>query len=113
MILTREITWTAKGNFIETDWTDLQDGPEKFIRVIGSASASQAADVISAIAKFRQTSTAFVITNAVKIDGIENADTIHEMTLERLASVNVLEELLTLLTPEECAAVKALLETKE
>ena len=55
----------------EIDWRNLAGADHtKFIRVTGKAEISEASDVIAAIAKFRQMSSAFVISNAVAVDGI-------------------------------------------
>lgn len=53
--------------YIELPWTDLQVTPHKFVRVIGEATTEQAAQVVTAVAKFRAISPALVIGNAVQI----------------------------------------------
>lgn len=67
-------TWFHGGEFgyQALDWHELTEAPEsaKFIRIVGDATNAEAAQVIDAIHKFRQRSQAFVVTNAVKIDGI-------------------------------------------
>lgn len=66
-------TWRADGaeGFAQVDWRSLDpDCPAKFIRIVGDAVNAQAASVIDSIHRFRQKSSAFVITNAVKIEGI-------------------------------------------
>lgn len=97
--------------YMEVDWKDLVDnGPEvDFIRVTGEATAEQAADVVNAVAKLRQNSSAFVITNAVKIDGIAEMDSLAELSLEEVSTFNVREALLAELTEEERVVVKELL----
>ncbi len=74
-------TWQhgAEAGYEQVPWELLAeyptDGGAGFIRVMGSATANQAGDCISAIAKFRTKSSAFVVTNGVKIEGIaENSD---------------------------------------
>lgn len=64
--------WSDRDNgYLALDWRNLDpDCPAKFIRVVGDAVNAEAAAVIDAIHKFRQKSSAFVITNAVKIEGI-------------------------------------------
>lgn len=85
------VTWSNTGEhgYREVNWRELDDlklrcvfepdvedsgapleYPPKFIRVSGEATAAEGAAVISAISKFRQKSDAFVITNAVSIDGV-------------------------------------------
>lgn len=79
-------TWSRSGNaeqigYCEIDWRELGSTPENvqigggFIKIVGKASANEAGECISAIAKFRAKSGAFVITNGVKIEGVmDNAD---------------------------------------
>lgn len=72
-------SWEAKDNYAELDWRSLpQDSPAKFIRVVGDAVNAEAAQVIDAIHRFRQKSNAFVITNAVKIEGIADIESLPE-----------------------------------
>lgn len=76
--LTKVQTWAAGGvnGYAQIDWRDLagHTGEQSFLRVSGEAKSSEAAEVINAIAKFRQRSKAFVISNAVAIDGIVSAE---------------------------------------
>ncbi len=95
-------------NFQEQDWQNLQNGP-RFVRVTGKASAQQAGDVIAAIARFRATSDAFVITNAVEIAGLDDNESL-SVSLEQIKAFSVMDALLEILTPEEGAVVKKLME---
>ena len=88
----RARTWQARGNFAMQDWRALVDDGSKFIRVVGEASAAEAADVVSAIAKFRNKAKALVITNAVKVEGTADGEHI-QITLEEVKSFNVLDEI--------------------
>lgn len=105
-------TWSRKGNYAEQDWRSLTDSGEKFIRVVGDAVATEAADVVSAIAKFRNKSKALVITNAVKVEGAADGEQI-QITLEQVKSFDVLSALLECLDEREQGVVKALLSSKE
>ena len=100
------LTWDAQHSFSEQDWRNLEDRGE-FIRVVGKASAEQAADVVSTIAKFRNKAKALVITNAVDIEGVEDGEQI-EISVEKLKTFNVFEALLEVLDPPEQEKVKAL-----
>jgi hypothetical protein len=100
-------TWEAAGNYSEQDWRALEDRGE-FIRVIGTATADEAAQVVSAISKFRSTAKALVITNAVQIEGCDDTEQI-AANLEEINSFSVLGALLEILTPEEGVVVKKLL----
>ena len=76
-VLTKVPTWATDipNGYIQIDWRELSEyaGAAGFIRVAGAALATEAADVIGTLAKFRQRSPAFVVTNAVAIDGIVQA----------------------------------------
>lgn len=97
-----------EGVFAEQGWQNLTEGPQ-FVRVTGKASAQQASDVIAAISRFRASSNAFVITNAVQIEGVDDEEMILA-SLEELQGFSVLSALLEILTPEEGVTVKKLLE---
>lgn len=105
-------TWHREGNYAEQDWRDLKDDGSKFIRVVGDAVATEAADVVSAIAKFRNKSKALVITNAVKVEGAADGEQI-QITLEQVKSFDVLSALLECLDEREQGVVKNLLSSKE
>jgi len=93
-------TWQAEGDFAELDWRDLHDTGARFIRTVGEATAAEAAQVVNAISRFRSTSSALVITNAVKIEGVADGE---QLTLshEQVTSFNVREALREYLTDEE------------
>jgi len=98
-------TWSheSEHGYRQIDWTELTDIPDdvKFVRVAGSAESSQAAEVITTIAKLRSKSQAFVITNAVSIAGVAGMDDLVENNLTEIKSFNVLEALLDLMEPIE------------
>ncbi len=111
-------TWTpedADGWYAEVDWRELTAVSEEgrgFIRVEGSALASEAADVIKAISAFRQKSQAFVVTNAVKVETLEGLEDA-AASIEDVRSVNVLEMLKEMLDPAQRAAIEKLFEQEE
>lgn len=107
--LTRVRTWTAEGNYSEQDWRSLKDDGSKFIRVVGEASAAEAADVVTAISKFRGKSKALVVTNAVQVEGVADSESI-QVTLEQVKAFDVLGALLECLDEREQGIVKKLLE---
>lgn len=62
---------SSKDNeYIELPWDALVPTPHKFVRVIGNATADQASQVVTKIAKFRALSQAFVVSNAVNIESM-------------------------------------------
>lgn len=104
-------TWSAEKDFAEIDWRDLADTGARFIRVTGSASAAEAAQVVTAIAKFRSVSTALVITNAVTVEGQDSTEEIN-LTHEQISNFNIMEALLKLFTPEEVTKIKQVMENR-
>lgn len=104
-------TWSAKGDaggYVEVEWDNLDIGNADFIRVVGKVEASQSADVIKAISKLRQTTNAFVITNAVKVEAVDGMDELAE-SVEDIRAVNVIELLMEQLDPDQQVVVRALL----
>ena len=85
-------TYRVADIYVELDWRDAADyaGDAKFIRIKGEATSAQASEVVDAIHKFRQKSKAFVVGNAVKVDGIVEIDELPE-TFEAAARFNVMK----------------------
>jgi hypothetical protein len=111
-------TWSddaTEGWFARIDWRELGAVEEEgrgFIRVEGTATESEAADVIKAISAFRQRSKSFVVTNAVKVDQADSLDDV-AASIEDIRNVSVLELLLEQLDDAQQAAVRKLLGEKE
>lgn len=89
-------TWNAKESFCEIDWHELADAGGQFIRVTGRVQANEAATVIERIARYRRTSTAFVIANAVKVPTASGRDVAQE-SLASLKAFDVEAMLLSML----------------
>jgi len=92
-------TWQAEGDYSEQDWRELVD-TGRFIRVVGEAAASEAGAVTTAISRFRAAASALVITNAVKIAGIDDAEQL-ALSHEEVTAFSVRDALRPLLTDEE------------
>lgn len=98
--------------FKVVDWRsiDLDElEPYSFIRVEGNATSEEAADMVSTVAKLRQKSSAFVITNAVKVDGVAQMESLAEMSMENVSKFDIMEALLEELDEREREVVKGLL----
>lgn len=110
--LTRVKTWTRLDpghGYAEIDWRTLDQGDAQgFIRVVGEAKAAEASDVINAIAKFRQKSTAFVITNNVKVEGMVEAEAL-PASFEAAKRFDVTEYIRKHLTVDEMKQVEELM----
>lgn len=99
------------GWFGEIDWRELKDVTETdrgFIRVTGEAGAAEAAMVIKEISAFRQRAQSFVVTNAVKIEGVEASEE-ELVTQEDIRQVDVIALLLELVDEPQAARICELL----
>jgi hypothetical protein len=111
-------TWKAAGSYVEMDWRDLvtttkattnqANWPVEFIRVAGKAAAIEASAVIATVSKLRQKSQAYVVANAVKIEGIGDMSEITQ-AVEEMKEVDVLDYLCGELEPEQAKVVRDLL----
>jgi DNA repair exonuclease SbcCD nuclease subunit len=98
--------------YAEVDWQDISSAyldNSKFIRVTGDCTAEQAADMVSRVSKLRQGSPAFVVSNAVKIEGVAQMEGLADLTTENISKFDVLGALLEELTEKEAEVVKELL----
>lgn len=98
----RRVDWQAYA------YTGSEDDT-KFIRVEGEATANQAADVVTAIAWARKMRNAFVITNAVKVEGSAMLEGLPE-SLEKAKEFDVMAAVLELLDDEERTVVQKLMQ---
>lgn len=108
------VTQRMEDVFCEVDWRDLGNGPfilKHFYRIVGEASAAEAADVVSAIAKFRQECCAdvFAISNAVKVEGHVALDEAAVSTIESVKAFDVVSAIMEKLEPREVEVVKGLI----
>ena len=104
-------TWDAAEDYTEMDWREIDvEATERFIRIVGDASAAEAEAAMSAIAKFRQKSPALVIGNAVKVEGVSvDMEGFEGSVGEAVKSFNVLEALLLQLEEDEAVVVRRLM----
>lgn len=107
-----ELTTWSKDTFYpftRIDWTEIDRAKdlEGFIRIEGHATMNQAADVVQAISSLRSKSKAFIIANAVKVDGIADLDALPQ-EFEAATAFDVLAFIKQNLTPEEWAVVEKL-----
>lgn len=115
--VTKVQTWDyaeERHGYSQIDWRELgalAADVVSFIKVTGTASANEAGDCISAIAKFRAKSQAFVITNGVKIEGIVDNESLPE-AFEAAKAFDVLAFINGNLDAEQQAVVAKLLEVQ-
>lgn len=111
--LTKVPTWGRAGEagYGEVDWRDVGVNAigesVKFIRVVGEAEASEAAEVMNVISKLRTKSSAFVITNAVKIAGVADCAALPE-SFEATSKFEVMDFIEQHVEPEEFKVVMEL-----
>jgi flavin-binding protein dodecin len=91
--------------YAEVDWTQPVPSNKQFIRITGTAEASQAAEVTEAIAFAREHSDAFVISNAVSIQECDNGNV---QTIEDIHKFDLMSTLKEHLTEAEYRKVAAL-----
>lgn len=98
-------------NFAEIDWQHLADTPAdlKFIRVAGKATSEQAAEVVGAIDGLRRTHSAYVISNAVSIDGISEFGELTSVTFEDVTKFDVMGLLMEEFSDKERDVLRSLL----
>lgn len=96
----------------EVNWRDLRDAYTDcggFYKITGTASANEAGDCISAIAKFRTRSRAFIVTNGVHIEGVAANEDLPE-SFEATKAFDVMEFIYSNLDSDQQAAVRKLME---
>jgi hypothetical protein len=103
-------TWNTENSFYRVDWREIDTVPAdaQFIRVEGQAELEEAAEAVKLIGKLRQSHSAFVISNAVKVrqDELSQEDV---ESLEDVKKFDILKYLLESLTEDQAKKVKELL----
>ena len=100
-------TWSRLGDYgyVEIDWRELFTtavaASVKFTRVTGNATAAEAEAVVDAVAKYRAEANAFVVSNAVKIEGMAEMNAVGAVNAEAVKGFDVLSALLQELTERE------------
>ena len=104
--------WQREPVYFDIDWrhTDMQFEGAHFIRVSGTASTNEAEAAINAVNQLRKRSTAFVVSNAVRVDGLAEMDQLSGLSFEEVTAFDVLGALCEELTPEEAKVVKELIQ---
>lgn len=94
-------------DLIEQDWKSLEITDHRFVRVVGEATQAEAAQVVSAISKFRAKSPALVVSNSVNLaldDGLGD----FARNLEAVTAFDVWKALGEVLQPADMAILKGL-----
>ena len=77
----------------------------KFVRIVGACTATEAPQVIRAIAYYRKKSEAFIVSNAVKIEGLLAMEDLPD-NMEDAKSFDALEALFSMLAEEHVSVIK-------
>jgi len=107
------VTWQDKGSYFEVDWAKLDLIPEEaqFVRVKGEATDEQAASVMEAISTLRKKHGAFVITNAVVVNG-RALDVSALEAVEQVQQFDVTEFLFDNLTKAQADYLRSMLKER-
>lgn len=106
-VIRHEVVATKENDYTEQPWTNPTVTDHKFVKIVGSATAEQAAQVVSAIAKFRAISPAFVVANGVQIEAQSGAEGFGE-SLESVRAFDVMAALGELLSRDEMIVLQEL-----
>ena len=93
-------TWDAS-NYVELDWRNPEPSEAQFVRFSGHCKPEEAADMADTIARYRRSSEAFVVANAVKVGEDTEGNELALNSLEAISKFNVIEALRDHLAPEE------------
>jgi UDP-2,3-diacylglucosamine pyrophosphatase LpxH len=107
--LKKLVSWNRDTDYLEVDWRELDGTQADFVRVVGDATNAEAANVVDALHRFRQKSDAFVVGNAVKIEGIADIGDLPE-TFEVAKKFDVMEFIYSRLDEKEAQAIKKIAE---
>jgi hypothetical protein len=108
-VIREHVTWEDKGSYFEVDWAKLDQipGTAQFVRVKGEATDEQAAAVLEGISQLRKKHSAFVISNAVVVNG-RSLDVSSLEAIEQVQQFDVLEFLYSNLSGEQVEYLKKL-----
>lgn len=95
-------TWQDAGSYFECPWQEVERVPEtaQFVRIKGTAEATEASLVLETISQLRKRHSAFVISNAVVVDG-RALDVTAADSFDAVEKFNVMEHLLPLMANDE------------
>lgn len=107
-------TWRDAGSYFEVDWSKLDQIPQdaQFVRVKGTATDEQAAAVLEGISALRRKHSAFVVTNAVVVNG-RSLDVSALETVDQVQQFDVTEFLFDNLTKDQVDYLRPMLKERE
>ena len=100
-------TWDTS-NYQEIDWRNPEPSKAQFVRFVGRCKPEEAASMADTIARYRRSSEAFVVANAVKVGEDTEGNELALNSLEAISKFNVMEALREHLAPEEFKVLESL-----
>ena len=100
-------TWDAS-NYVELDWRNHVPTEAQFVRFVGHCKPEEAADMADVVARYRKSSDAFVVSNAVRVGEDSEGEQVKLDSLEAITKFNVMEALKDYLTKEEVQILEKL-----
>ena len=107
-VLTAHEVWD-KHDFEAMDWRDLRETGASFIRVVGEATAEEAAEVIQRVAAFKKVSDALMITNSVQVGELDLGELLE--SAESLDTFDPIAALMSALPEKYRKRLEEILET--
>lgn len=100
-------TWDAS-NYVELDWRNPVPTEAQFVRFVGHCKPEEAADMADVVARYRKSSDAFVVSNAIRVGEDSEGEQVKLDSLEAITKFNVMEALKDYLTKEEVQILEKL-----
>jgi len=101
------LTWSSD-LYEEIDWREPKDSEAQFIRIVGSCTPEEAADMANMVVRYRKQSDAFVVGNAVKVVSDDPLAELAVSSLEDIKSFDVLGAVKNLLTARQVEILEGL-----
>lgn len=93
--------------YVEVDWRNLSTEEGKaFMRVSGAASSAEVSGAISALNRYRASSSSFVITNAIEVASDADAATSFSQSLDSVQTFDIVRALRNHLSTKEMQTVE-------
>jgi calcineurin-like phosphoesterase family protein len=101
-------TWDS-ANYQEVDWRNASAANAQFIRVVGNADQTEAAEAVEAVARLRRVSEAFIIGSAVRFKSGDEIDMAEALaSVEDVRAFDVMGALKDILQPEQVKVLEGL-----
>lgn len=96
-------------NYVEVDWREASTANAKFIRVVGNADETEAAEAVEAVSRLRRVSEAFIVGSAVRFSSGDEIDMTEALaSVEDVRAFDVMAALKDILKPEQIKVLESL-----